>query len=112
MPLNLDTPLDPGDMDSGVYDHVKITDQRHSTRRNHFMLMLEYGTIVDGAWVTGKSSPTSDELPSNVIIDGEDYVTMVSTAEALPGELLYSAVKRGFYEFLIAKYPRFAGTIV
>lgn len=112
MPIQLTTPLSAGNLSSDIYDHVKIMRQVHDANRSNIMLDLEYGSIVDGKWVTASAYPSHPDYPTMVVVDGGDYLGMVTTSEPLPGELTYSAVKRGLYEWIQARYPTLAGAII
>jgi hypothetical protein len=114
MPILLNTPLDPGDIDDeGLYDHVIITREIHNSRRNRIVLSLEYGTISDGEWIGGQASPVHDSnYPPAAIIEGADYEDLILNHEPLPGEKTYQATKRGLYQWLQSKFPSLVGSIV
>ena len=113
MPIQLTTPLDAGDIDSGTYDHVMIMRQIHNNRRKRVVLSLEYGTIDNQEWIGGPAAPTDDSTyPPAVVISGQDYTDLVSTHEPNQGEKTYDAVKRGLYQWLQANYPSLSGQIV
>ena len=128
MPIQLTTPLSAGDLSTGVYDHVKIMRQVHDAYRGHIRLDLEYGTIVetevttevDGqpvvgpvlTWETAPVAPNNVAYPLDVTIEGDEYLAMRRDAEPLPGEKTFVASKRGFYEWIQAKYPALVGSII
>ena len=98
MPWQLTTPVDVGDLDpNGPYQQVKIMTQTHDARRMQVRLEFEYGNTVDGAWVAGYQPRNKN---TSAIVEGDAYITMVTTHMPDDEELTYAAVKRGLYEYL------------
>lgn len=108
MAWQLSTPVAVGDLDSSAYQQVKIIEQRHSGR-GFILVDLEYGNTVDNVWVPGVA-PKGKQ--TSVMIDGEDYNTLVTTSTPNEGETTYDAVKRGLYTYLVGKTIIGAGSVV
>jgi hypothetical protein len=109
MPWLLTTPLDVGDMDEADYTHVRIIHQTHDSVRAFIQLGLEYGRVVNNAWVPGT---TPKGKPSSCFIIGADYDTLTTASTPELNELTYDAVKRGLYQYLVTKEVIGAGTLV
>ena len=99
MPWTLTTPVAVGDLDpNGPYTQVKIVSQTHDSVNGIITLFLEYGKTAEGKWVAGL--PMKSKQVS-VVIQGEDYDTLVEGSEPEVEELTYDAVKRGLYAYLL-----------
>ena len=110
MAWQLTTPVVVGDLDpNGPYTQVKILYQVHDGRRNQIRVDFEYGNTVEDSWVAG-ITPSGKE--GSCTIEGEDYLTLVSTHSPNEGELTYDAVKRGLYEYLVQKGIISSGTVI
>lgn len=111
MPWQLTTPVAVGDLDpNGPYNQIAIMRQLHDRRRKQIQLELEYGNTVDDNWVRGITAPAGKQ--TSIVIEGEDYTTLVTTHATNDGELTYDAAKRGLFEHLLAKGIIEAGSIV
>lgn len=97
MPWKLDTPVSVGDLDSNPYQEVRITQFFHDSVRRLLSVQLEYGNTVDGSWVLGLAPRGK---ATNVTIDGQAYLDMVTSATPEAGEGVYAAVKRTLYAHL------------
>lgn len=114
MIIELTTPLNPGDMSSDIYDHVKMVRYVHDYRRKAIRIELEYGTISGSDWVPGDITPHSSNsnYPTHVRIRGSKYNTLRTTHLSNDGERTLHAIKRAIFEYLTAGYPLLAGTLV
>lgn len=108
MPWKLTTPVDPGDLDNKPYGEVKIVDLSHRPNVRLMVIQLEYGNTVDGAWAQGMMPAGK---ANSHIIQGEDYIDLMSNHTTLPDELSYVAAKRALYEHLAAKGVIDAGAV-
>ena len=108
MPWLLTTALNTGDLDSGTYAEVKITNMTHRPNQNLIMVELEYGNTVNSDWAPG-------HLPAGKsgshIIEGQKYTDLVTTHASLNGELTYIAAKRALYEHLETEGVIDAGSV-
>lgn len=110
MAWQLTTSVTVGDLDpNGPYQKVRIVRQGHDSVRSMIAIDLEYGNVVNNVWIPGL--PVRSK-PRSVIIQGEDYTTLVATSAPLPDEATYDAVKRGLYTFLASKNFIGPGTLV
>ncbi len=108
MPWTLTTPVAVGDLDSGPYTQVRIVHQAHDSVRGVIAVDLEYGNMVNNEWKPGL--PLRNK-PTNAIIQGEEYSTLVTDSEPEANEKTYDAVKRGLYEHLASKNIIGPGTL-
>jgi hypothetical protein len=97
MPWKLDTPVNVGDLDTAPYQEIRITRFFNDSVRRLITVELEYGNTVDGTWVLG--FPPRGKT-TNVVIDGQAYLTLVGGAQPEAGESVYGAVKRTLYAYL------------
>jgi len=110
MPWQLTTAYSGGDLDpTGTYDQVKIRQQTWDDRRNSMSVELEYGTTDAGAWKKGLNPAGK---PTFVMIEGQDFVDLVTNATPQAGESVYQAVKRTLYEYLSTAGELDPGSIV
>jgi hypothetical protein len=111
MPLQLTTPISAGDLDpsAGSYTQVKVVSLLW--REGAVTVTVEKGNSDGGVWYPGLAPVEftiyDDPAADPEITDYTDLITHVSN----DGELTYAAVKRGIYEWLIAK-GHYAGTVV
>ena len=108
MPLQLNTPLNVGDLDVAPYDQIRIVRMTHDSVRSRVMLDIEYGRTVDGTWVGG-AEPAGKQISFYIVED--DYMALISHMSN-EGEYTYAAVKRGLYEWLLNNNYVGAGSIV
>ena len=101
MAWQLTTPVTSGDLDSSDYDLIKLTRFVHDSTSNRIMINWVYGYLDEEGEMVNGIQPRGSE--SHAIIDGDDYLTLVSTHEPLEGEKTYVAIKRGLYEWLLAE---------
>ena len=97
----LTTPVAVGDLDpNGPYTEVKITHQAHDSVRGIIAINFEYGNTVGGEWKPGISIRGK---ATSVVIQDEDYNTLVADSMPETNEKTYDAVKRGLYAYLAYK---------
>jgi len=108
MPILLTTPFDPGAFDPGnTYPRAKIIQFIHKSVSQKITVVMEVGDVDgEGQWVRGIES-----RQFAFQIWGLQYDNLVANTTPEEGETVYEAVKRSLYEFAIANYPQFAGTI-
>ena len=114
MPLQLTTPINPGDLDSVTYGQVKIIEQRHRSTAGTITVVVAAGnTDEEGVWVPGVQKTSVFQIRDDDTLDppGTEYTDLVTDSISQPDEPTYAAVKRGLYEWLIAN-DHYAGTIV
>lgn len=102
MPIRLETPFNPGDLDPGKsYTDVMIEDFTINLVRKRIRLVVARGYQSGGNWVRGKSAILKHE------ITGDDYDAVTSLSPFDPSSLLYDQVARALYEYLIDEgiYP-------
>ena len=106
MPILLTTPYNPGSADPGKsYPRAKITGFSIDLHAKVIRARLEYGDVVDGAWVRGLVSTEPEVCIENKPADpgpaSTDYDDMVAE---LPDEeeTIYVAAARVLYEYLLA----------
>ena len=110
MPWQFTAPVAVGDLDpNGPYTQCKIVRLVHDSNRARIRVDIEYGNTVEGVWIPGLD-PTNKQ--GSFMIDGEDYLQLVTTSMPEQGELTYNAVKRGIYDHLSTKGVIDAGIIV
>ena len=110
MPLKLDTPFNPGDIDPGAsYSHLQIVSMEWSLAGQITITYL-FGVIASGTFVPGKVDQRSITIRDHPKMSppGTDYTTML-TALPAAGETIYQGVGRELYTFVINQ--GFAGTI-
>lgn len=109
MPWQLTTPVTTGSIDTVDYDQIRVTLLTHDSARNFIQVQWEYGRTVSGEWAPGVA-PVGAE--TSRLIDGSEYVTLVTTHLSNDGELTYDAVKRGMYDHLNTMGDIAAGSVV
>ena len=101
MPWTLTTPIQTGGLDSDAYDKIKITKFLQDAVRNMMEVHIEYGREETQGeatvWIPGFAPKTRQTY---FRIEGEDYLTLVTTHLPNEGELTYEAVKRALYTWL------------
>jgi len=98
MPIQLDIPFSPGDLDPGnTYPIAKIMYVLLNAVDSIIYVTWTYGTEVSGVFTQGTKAPQQQS-----IISGEDYDAMVSTLinEECSG-VVYEGVKRILYDYLL-----------
>lgn len=101
MPWTLTIPISTGELDAaGPYTQVRIVRQLHDSLRSVIGIDLEYGNTVNNVWVSGL--PVRSR-PMSVMVQGNEYDTLVEESMPEEGESTYDAVRRGLYAFLAAK---------
>jgi hypothetical protein len=107
MPILLTTPFDPGAFDPGnTYPRAKIVQYVHNVG-DRMTVTMELGDVDgEGQWERGLEAKAF-----SFSIWGLAYDSMMENAVPEEGETIYEASKRVLYEYVIANYPQFAGTI-
>jgi hypothetical protein len=107
MPISLTTPWNPGNYDAGkTYVRAKILHVNISPESKMIRVVVDFGDVVDGKWVSGKAP--DKEKP--ILIKGADYEAMVADIPQ-EGEKTYDAIKRVVYAYLTTKVPELAGIV-
>lgn len=114
MPILLDTPISPGDLDSAPYTHVKIYRFELSIENQpRINFSAEYGVLEsDGSW-----SPAPRNIPRRhyEIMDKPrrgttEYTDMLATAKSTAaGQGVYDLAGLHLYSHIL---PEFPGVIV
>lgn len=100
MPIQLNTPFDPGDMDPGKsYTHVEVDQIEFSRDRKRVNFAVNRGYLVGGQFVRGAASRRATYL----IQDEEgssEYTDFMATAAS---GTLEQTVAAGLYTWLLTK---------
>lgn len=96
MPLQLNTPFDPGDADQGAsYTHIKIMDINISIRTGAIRVVAFRGSLDGGEFVRGPASE-----PIDFEITGGEYQAMVDALPANTTVTLYNQVAELLYDYM------------
>lgn len=111
MPIQLTAAFNPGDiLPPGPYTHAKIVAFTMLLEEKRVEITVRHGTYVNNEWVNG--AKMLGQTLRFFSITGESYDDMVEEASAAIGEVYYNEVARLLYEWLMATYPEYAGTVV
>lgn len=123
MPFLLTTAISPGDLEDFNYDRIKIVNFGLKTELKRVTFTIEYGTVQDNMWTTGRFQPAG--FPKEYMIhdinnqvdgsgealpDSTDFTDMMTSLPSDAEELLYDGVSRILYQWLIDN-DHFDGTI-
>lgn len=110
MPILLTIPWNPGNYDPGTtYPRAKIVSFFHNTEIRTIRVVVDFGDVVEGRWVSGPAVRSSGKGQSYTI-KGEDYDAMI-VASPNESETVYDAVKRLLYAYLIEEVSELEGTV-
>jgi len=115
----LTTPFNPGDLDTGTYERVRIISFNLDSVGKRLSLTCQYGNYVNEVWVAGIAPQQHFyifNLPDGYDGEGElipanpAYDDMIAQFPA-EGETIYQGAARELYQWLLDN-EHFAGTIV
>ena len=108
MPIQLNTPFDPGDMDPGKsYTHVEVDQIEFIRDRKRISFSVNRGYLVGGEFVRGTASRRANYLIQDEG-GGSEYTDFMGTT---PSGTLEQTVALGLYTWLLAK-GIYAGAII